>query len=141
MAKKKKTSSDRPDRPVKMNEAQRLRFHAREQTLRDYLEAFSVPDPQRNIKPAGVFLKSILDEIGASGEIEEEKLKESWIEIAPPFIAKNTTPHSLKNGVLVLRVIQPSIRFQLEQMKGMLVRELKAKLGDRVLRDVRFQHG
>ena len=125
----------------KLSKAQQLRFHAQQQTLRDLQGAFSVSDPNRNIKEAKDFLDGIIKEIGAKDGVEHQVLLDSWHKIAGDFVAKHTEPYSLQRGVLVLKVVQPSMRFHLEQLKGKLLKNLQAELGKTVVRQVRFQLG
>ena len=99
-------------------------------TLRQWRHGDPVKDPVRNIHHAGDFIDKLLEEIGASGELEQKQLLDAWVNVSGDFIAKNSKPESLKNGVLVIRVVQPALRFQLEQMKGKLLENLKRELGD-----------
>ena len=124
-----------------MSVEQRKRFHAKEQTLRDFHGAFSVPEPMRNVKEAKVFLDSIIKEVGAKEGVEHEILIESWNRIAGDFISKHAEPFSLKRGVLVLRVLQPAIRFHLEQAKGQLLKNLQKELGKAIVKQVQFRIG
>lgn len=130
----------RPDRK-KLSKTEQLRYHAKQQALRDYLEAFTVPDPNRNIHQPKDFLDTIIREIGAKDGVEHELLMDSWTEIAGEFIAKHATPHSLNRGVLTLKVVQPAMRFHLEEAKGKLLKNLQATLGKSTIRQVRFNLG
>ena len=124
-----------------MDKARQTRFHAQQQTLRDFLGAFHVPDPNRNVSEAKDWLQGIIKEIGAKEGVEHEVLMDSWAKIAGPFVAKHTVPYALKSGVLTLRVVQPAMRFHLEEMKGKLLKNLQTELGKTTVRQVRFQLG
>ena len=132
--------TNRPRKTPK-TKARQVRFHAQQQTLRDFLGAFSVPDPVRNISEAKDLVDGIIKEIGAKEGVEHEVLIDSWTKIAGSFVAKHTVPYSLKHGVLTLRVVQPAMRFHLEEMKGKLLKNLQAELGRKAVRQVRFQLG
>lgn len=99
-------------------------------TLKQWRHGDPVKDPVRNIHHAGDFIDKLLEEIGIRGEVEEKQLLDAWVSVAGDFIAKNSKPESLKNGVLVIRVVQPALRFQLEQMKGKLLNNLKRELSE-----------
>lgn len=103
-------------------------------TLRQWRHGDPVADPKRNIHHAGEHLDALLKELGASGDLEAAQLNEAWAKVAGEFIAKNAKPESLKKGVLVLRVVQPTLKFQLEQMKGKLLQNFKRELGEGVVR-------
>jgi predicted nucleic acid-binding Zn ribbon protein len=108
----------------------------RAMALRQWRHGDPVKDPVRNIHHAGEFLEKLLEEVGASGSIEEKHLQDAWTKVAGDFIAKNSKPESLNKGVLVLRVIQPALRFQLEQMKGKLLKNFKRELGEGVVKTI-----
>jgi len=108
----------------------------RAMALRQWRHGDPVKDPVRNIHHAGDFLDKLLEEVGASGSIEEKQLHDAWAKVAGDFIAKNSKPESLKKGVLVLRVVQPALRFQLEQMKGKLLQNFKRELGEGVIKTI-----
>ncbi len=109
---------------------------ARAMTLRQWRLADPVRDPVRNIHHAGDFIDRLLEEIGIRGEVEEKQLLETWARVAGDFIAKNSKPESLKDGVLVVRVVQPALRFQLEQMKGKLLINLKRELDEGTVKSI-----
>lgn len=87
------------------------------------------------------FLTRILEDVGATDGVDEERLREAWREIAGDLVARHTTPDSLRRGCLTLKVLQPAMRFQLEQMKGRLLANLKQSLGEGVVTSIRFSLG
>lgn len=87
------------------------------------------------------FLAGILRQAGASEGIDEERLREMWKEVAGEFVARHATPVSLKNGCLTLQVLQPAIRFQLEQTKAVLLKNIQAAAGEGMVKIIRFSVG
>lgn len=87
------------------------------------------------------FIQAALKSAGAADGIDEERLREAWREIAGDLVARHAMPDSLKKGCLTLKVLQPAMRFQLEQMKPRLLANLKQELGDGVVKSVRFSLG
>jgi predicted nucleic acid-binding Zn ribbon protein len=87
------------------------------------------------------FLAGILRQAGASEGIDEERLREMWKEVAGDFVARHATPVSLKNGCLTLQVLQPAIRFQLEQTKAVLLKNIQAAAGEGMVKIIRFSVG
>lgn len=110
-------------------------------TLKQWRYGDPVKDPTRNIHSADEHLDKLLKEVGVTGGMEQERLLAAWQSVAGDFISKNATPESLKRGILVLRVLQPSMRFHLEQMKGKLMQNLKRELGVGVVKQIRFKIG
>ncbi len=87
------------------------------------------------------FIDAALKSAGAADGMDEERLREAWREIAGELVARHATPDSLKKGCLTLKVLQPAMRFQLEQMKPRLLANLKRELGEGVVTSVRFALG
>ena len=113
----------------------------RELTLRQWRLSDPVVDPNRNIHEASEHLDKLLSKMGVSGGMDEQRLRAAWVTVAGEFVAKHAEPASLKRGILVLKVVQPSMRFHLEQMKGKLLKNLRDELGEGVVNQVRFVIG
>ena len=98
-------------------------------------------DHNRNVSQAGEWLEGVLDAVGIRGGLEEERVIESWRELAGELVASQTSPVSLRRGCLLLKVLQPAMRYHLEQLKPGLLRELQGKLGCDDLKTIRFTIG
>ena len=109
--------------------------------LREWRGADEPEHLDSRVHQPGEFVSEILRAAGAADGIELEKLREMWREIAGDFVARNAAPDSLKNGCLTLKVLQPAMRFHLEQMKGELLTNLKKSAGDGVVKSIRFALG
>lgn len=113
----------------------------RARVLQDFRGVGEPLDLERNVSTPGDLLAGILKDLRLNEGIEESRLREAWFEVAGEFVAKQTEPVSLRQGVLTLRVLQPSMRFHLEQSRGNLLKRLKANLGPETIRDVRLTIG
>ena len=98
-------------------------------------------DPDRNVAAAGDFLTDILAKLRLQDGIEESKLRGAWKEVAGEFVAAQTEPVSFKKGVLTLKVLQPSMRFHLDQSRGEILARLQQSLGKRKIREIRLTIG
>jgi len=87
------------------------------------------------------FLASILRQAGATEGIDEERLRAMWKEVAGDFVARHATPVSLKGGCLTLQVLQPAMRFHLEQTRAVLLQKVQEAAGPGVVKSIRFQVG
>jgi predicted nucleic acid-binding Zn ribbon protein len=66
----------------------------------------------------------------------------AWSSIVGEFIAAHSTPVALRDGVLYVRVLQPSLHYELERVaKTQVLRKLKLRFGGKTIRDVRFRIG
>ena len=101
----------------------------REEILREWRGAEEPADLNAGIHLAQKFVAAILRAAGAEDGLHEDQVRATWKELAGDFIARHTEPISVKGGNLVLRVTQPALRFQLEQMKPMLLTRIRNQLG------------
>ncbi len=87
------------------------------------------------------FLANILKQAGATEGIDEERLREMWKEVAGDFVARHATPVSLKGGCLTLHVLQPAMRFHLEQTRAVLLQKVQEAAGPGIVKSIRFNVG
>jgi len=65
-----------------------------------------------------------------------------WSKIAGDFIAVHSTPVALREAILYVRVLQPALHYELEQISKLEIpRKLKQRFGSKIIRDVRFRLG
>lgn len=113
----------------------------RARVVREFRGVGEPLDLEKNVSKVGDLLAGVIEELRLNEGIEESNLRSAWNEVAGEFIAKQTELVSLQNGVLVLRVLQPSMRFHLEQSRGQLLARLKKRLGSQSIREVRLTIG
>jgi predicted nucleic acid-binding Zn ribbon protein len=113
----------------------------REEILREWRGVDEPPDLDAGIHHAAKFVEAILRSAGAEEGLHEDQVRSTWKELSGDFIARHTEPVSVKNGNLVLRVTQPSLRFQLEQMKPMLFARIREQLGEGRIKSISFNLG
>jgi predicted nucleic acid-binding Zn ribbon protein len=113
----------------------------RRAVLRDWRGADDPSHPDERLHLPKEFLAAILRQAGATEGIDEERLRGMWKEVAGDFVAGHATPVSLKGGCLTLQVLQPAMRFHLEQMKGVLLQKVQKATGPGVVKILRFSIG
>ncbi len=87
-------------------------------------------------------LGKAMEGLGLGDRVLESDVLRAWREVVGDFIAMHSTPSRLREGVLYVRVLQPTIHFELERVwKADILRKLKTKFGARVIREVRFRVG
>ncbi len=100
------------------------------------------PAPAKTARPVGDSLQEAMRALGLRDLVDEAKVAAAWREIAGDFVALHSMPASLKAGTLVIRVTQPSLRFELErQFRAVLMAKLQAHFGARVVRKLEFRVG
>lgn len=126
-----------------MSGPSRLR-EIREEILREWRGCDEVTSLDSRVRPAAALLDAVMRGLRAAGMadgLDEEDVKRIWKELAGDFIARHSVPASVKDGVLVLHITQPSMRFHLDQMKPLLLERIQQKLGRDRIKSIRFQHG
>jgi predicted nucleic acid-binding Zn ribbon protein len=84
----------------------------------------------------------LMASLGLKERLQEEEVLRAWQEVVGEFVAKHSAPQKLKDGVLVVQVLQPTLRFDLERVwKKDILAKLKARFGSRTVREIRFRIG
>lgn len=91
--------------------------------------------------PADV-LPKLMQRLGLKERLHEAEVQEAWSKIVGDFIAAHSAPVALREGILYVRVLQPALHYEFEQVsKTEILRKLKQRFGGKVIRDVRFRVG
>ena len=113
----------------------------RSKLLTEWRGGIDPPHPARNIHQPGEYLDDLLKAVGLSDGVDEERLKEAWASVAGEFVAKHSVPDSIRGEVLVLRLLQPAMKFHLQQMSAQLLKNLHRELGSNTVKQVVFKIG
>jgi predicted nucleic acid-binding Zn ribbon protein len=91
--------------------------------------------------PAEVVPK-LMQRLGLRERLHESEVIDAWSKIVGDFIAAHSAPVALREGVLYVRVLQPALHYELEQIsRTEILRKLKIRFGGKTIRDVRFRVG
>jgi predicted nucleic acid-binding Zn ribbon protein len=87
-------------------------------------------------------MPKLMQRLGLRERLRETEVIEAWSKIVGDFIAAHSTPAALRDGILYVRVLQPALHYELEQIsKSELLRKLKVRFGVKTIRDIRFRVG
>jgi predicted nucleic acid-binding Zn ribbon protein len=99
------------------------------------------PRPDRWQSAADV-LPKLMQRLGLRERLHETEVTQAWSQIVGEFIATHSAPVALREGVLYVRVLQPALHYELEQVsKPEILRKLKQRFSTKTIRDVRFRVG
>ena len=71
-----------------------------------------------------------MQRLGLRERLHETEVIDAWSKIVGDFIAAHSPPVALREGVLYVRVLQPALHYELEQMpKPEILRKLKQLFG------------
>jgi predicted nucleic acid-binding Zn ribbon protein len=84
----------------------------------------------------------LMQRLGLRERLRETEVIDAWSKIVGDFIAAHSTPVALREGILYVRVLQPALHYELEQIsKSEILRKLKQRFGSKTIRDIRFRVG
>jgi predicted nucleic acid-binding Zn ribbon protein len=88
----------------------------------------------------GALLEKIMPKLGLKDRLSEQQIMGAWREIVGDFLAQHSVPSGLSGGILTVQVLQPSVRYELDRTwKPQILAKLKARFGDRIVREIRFR--
>src|SRR5213596_3074153 len=91
--------------------------------------------------PADV-LPKLMQRLGLRERLHETEVIDAWSKIVGEFIATHSSPTALRDGILYVRVLQPALHYELEQIsKSEILPKLKRRFGGKTIRDIRFRVG
>ncbi len=91
---------------------------------------------------SGELMPKLMQRLGLRERLRETEVIDAWSKIVGDFIAAHSAPVALREGVLYVRVLQPALHYELEQIsKSEILRKLKQRFGGKTIRDVRFRVG
>ena len=84
----------------------------------------------------------LMRRLGLRERLHETEVIEAWSRIVGEFIAAHSAPVALRDGILYVRVLQPALHYELEQVSKIeILRKLKQRFGTKTIRDIRFRVG
>jgi len=99
------------------------------------------PSPDRWQATADV-LPKLMQRLGLKERLHETEVIDAWSKIVGDFIAAHSAPVALREGILYVRVLQPALHYELEQIsKAAILRKLKQRFGSKTIREIRFRVG
>jgi hypothetical protein len=91
---------------------------------------------------AAELMPRLMQRLGLRERLRETEVIDAWSKIVGDFIAAHSAPVALREGVLYVRVLQPALHYELEQIsKFEVLRKLKQRFGGKTIRDIRFRVG
>ena len=104
-----------------------------------------LPEPKMRpdrFQSAGDLLPKLMQRLGLRERLHETEVIDAWSKIVGDFIAAHSAPVALREGILYVRVLQPALHYELEQVSKIdILRKLKQRFGGKTIRDIRFRVG
>lgn len=97
--------------------------------------------PDRAV-PCRTAVQKVMKELGLGERLRSDEVLGAWREVVGEFFAKHSAPHRLKDGVLYVSVLQPTVHFELDRVwKREILDKLKKRFGNRTVCDIKFRIG
>ena len=103
--------------------------------------------PERKLQPdrwqsPAALMPRLMQRLGLRERLRETEVIDAWSKIVGDFIAAHSSPVALREGILYVRVLQPALHYELEQVsKTEILRKLKQRFGSKTIRNIRFRVG
>ena len=103
--------------------------------------------PDKKVRPdhweaPAELLPKLMQRLGLKERLHETEIIDAWAKIVGDFIATHSVPVALRDGVLYVRVLQPALHYELEQVSKIgILRKLRQRFGAKTIRDIRFRLG
>lgn len=100
---------------------------------------YEPPDLKRFERQVGDVVAQVLKRAGLDDRMAEETMIREWAGMVGDFLAAQSKPTGLRNGVLQVAVLQAAVRYDLERnLKREVLNRLQQRFGKTVVKDVRF---
>jgi predicted nucleic acid-binding Zn ribbon protein len=97
--------------------------------------------PDRTV-PVADAVTRLMHRLGMRERLDEAEVQRCWQGIVGEFIATHSAPCRLRDGVLFVQVVQPTLHFELSRVwKTEILKKLKVRFGSKIIRDIRFRIG
>jgi hypothetical protein len=121
------------------------RHSSRRQRLRQALisawRGADEPEPQRQAFSVADLVVKVAEDSGVGQRLKLEEVNAAWRGAVGDFLAAHAHPQSIDRGVLLIRILQPTVHHVLQGRRREILSRLKAVMGARAPRDLRLKVG
>ena len=89
-------------------------------------------------KPIGQLIDQFIQSIGIGEKIEENFAIAHWDRVVGKEISEQTEPYKIADGILFVKVSDPSWRNELQFFKNEIINKLNKILKNTVVKDIKF---
>lgn len=83
----------------------------------------------------------VVAQAGIGDRMKLEEVLAAWREIVGDFLFQHSCPDSIQRGVLMVRVLQPTVHHALAAERPRILKRLQSLLKNAGIKDVRLKHG
>src|SRR4051812_12475395 len=71
---------------------------------------------QDTARPVGEMVEKVMAKWGLEDRLRYEEVTKSWMSIVGDFVGRQSSPRRLDGGVLIVNVLQPTLRYELDRV-------------------------
>jgi len=87
-------------------------------------------------------MAKVMTDLGLKDRLREDEVLKAWRNIVGDFLAAQSSPQRLKDAILYVRVLQPTVHFELDRIwKPQILEKLTKRFGSHTVRDIKFRIG
>jgi len=86
-------------------------------------------------------LERALSKLNLGIKVKQYQIWEVWDSVVGEHIARQAQPHQVRNMILWITVSSSTWMQQLEFMKQLIIDRLNERIGEKVIKDIRFRIG
>lgn len=114
------------------------RRHALISAWRRMDEGPIIDNPMRSVAD---LVGPIVAQAGIGDRMKLEEVLSAWKEIVGEFLFQHSKPDSIQRGVLLVRILQPTVHHALMMERPRILKRLKETLKNSGIKDIRLKHG
>jgi len=119
----------------------RPRRSNRDKTLAQWRRYWEPEDVSEYTQTVENVVGKAMKSLGLKDRFHEEQVFEAWNELVDNFVASNARPVSLQRKVLHIQVLHSTIHYELERMKGQILKVMQERFGSENIREIKFRLG
>jgi predicted nucleic acid-binding Zn ribbon protein len=101
-----------------------------------------IPFSEDRYTSASDAVRKVMKTLGLADRLKADEVLAAWREVVGEFFAKHSAPQALKDGVLYVAVLQPTVHFELDRVwRRDILAKFKERFGGRTVRDIKFRLG
>jgi hypothetical protein len=83
----------------------------------------------------------VVAQAGIGDRLKLEEVLAAWRDIVGDFLFQHSRPDSIQRGVLMVRVLQPTVHHALAMERPRILKRLQTQMKSAGIKDVRLKHG
>lgn len=93
---------------------------------------------KRDVNKIDDLISKVLHDMHLDTPLREKRLIDAWEEVAGEVVSRYTGNKYIRNQILCVEINNPALKANLIMMRSRLVDKLNARVGSRIITDIKF---